>query len=46
MENRYYACKYDVLRNNTPHSEIVFKQLKVKIARLHILRPQRVMIDN
>jgi hypothetical protein len=48
MENFYYECLYDVLRDTTPHiaKSAVLKQLKAKSARLYPSRVQGVMIEN
>jgi endonuclease/exonuclease/phosphatase family metal-dependent hydrolase len=48
MENIYYDCICDVLRNNHPHDlkMAVLNRLKAKITTLHRTRLHRVMFDN
>jgi hypothetical protein len=48
MENFYYECIYDVLRNTTRYEEKMTKlnHLKAKITNLHSTKLQRVILDN
>jgi len=48
MENVYYECIYDVLRNTARHEEKMTKlnHLKAKITNLHSTRLQHIMLDN
>ena len=48
MENFFYECIYDVLRNTYPHGQkmIMLNRLKAKITSLHGDKLQRVKLDN
>ena len=48
MENVYYECIYDVLRNTARHEEKMTKlnHLKAKITNLHRTRMQFAILDN
>jgi hypothetical protein len=48
MENFYYECIYDVLRNTARYEEkmTTLNHLKSKITNLHSARLQSVMLDN
>jgi hypothetical protein len=48
MENFYYECIYDVLRNNHHHDlkMTMLNRLKAKITILHRPKLQCVMLDN
>ena len=48
MENFYYECIYEVLRNNHPHDlkMTMLNRLKAKITTLRRTGLQRVMLDN
>ena len=47
MENQYYACIYDILRDDRPHAEKATElhRFKAKLIRLHNARMQSVMLD-
>ena len=48
MENFYYECIYEVLRNTYPHGQkmILLSRLKAKITNLKWNTLQRVILDN